>query len=443
MNKFIASLVKMRTSSIENLRKNYEESFKTASQFLIFDEEFIPYNLIEKNNDGEAKLKELISKHGAPLVTTKYDKLLSNFYKKYSLKRDIYHIVDSISYLKISKEEQQPSVVITDDAGINDFYHINNVQKLAIYHSQPYHAEQEQLRQVGKLINDFILQPTHYWLDKIEVPGFDKIPERYWQVAGMFKKRIWGKLQRPEHLDKKIFLCLGVDLENNSLFYGLECLRTGTSKLSTEQIFKFDHFTKEVPLIEHVSLEQVSEYNWDKLIIQSEDYLSKLIHWYDLVVEYIWNDSVDIKTMHKCLIPVIAKKPSTTDASIEFNKKTQSLAVDLVVTYEKGFLKYKGKKNLSKNVSKINHSEDPYDVHSYHMDGTDKLIKIIASKSSSIQGAIITQSSIEASIVEHEKSYLYTITNLSNKRKSGILHISKGRFDRTLKTKAERHLVIS
>ncbi len=441
MDKFIDSLIKMRASA--DSRVKYGESFKTASQFLIYGGEFIPYDLIETSSGGSSKLVEINNRFGGAIVTTEHDKALSKFYKEHALKRDINHIVDSIAYLVLPKERSPAPISISHTTKEGDFYHIDTVVKLSTYQGESYHADQENLRHVGKSINDFILQPTHHWLDEVEIDGFDKLPERYWQVAGAFKKRIWGKLQKSEHLDKKVFLCLGVDLENQSLFYGLECLRTGTAKLSTEQIFKFDYLTKDVALLEYISFDQASTYDWGKLLEESEELLSKLVLWYDKVIDYIWSDVVDIKSTYKCIIPVNERVLPTAGEQIDFDKKTQSLAVDLVISYEKEYLKYKGKKDLSKNVAKSNQEKEHYDVLSYHLDGSEKLIKVIASKSSSIQGAIITQSSIEASLLAQDKSYLYIITNLSKKRKSGVLHITKGRFDKMLKTKPASHLVIS
>ena len=259
---------------------------------------------------------------------------------------------------------------------------------------------------------------------------FEKTPERYWQVAGLFKKRIWGKLQRPDHIDKKVFFCLGIDLESQTLFYGLECLRTGTSKLSTEQIFKFDHITKGISLIEQILLSEQNIHNWESLIKQSEDFMTRLIPMYDQVIDYIWNDQVDIQSINNLLVPLTAKKPTPDDQYFESNKKTKALAVDLVVSYEKSLLKYKDKKKLSKKVCKTSASDDNYDVISYHLDGSEKLIKVIASKTSSLKGAMLKQTCIDASIISQEKTYIYTITNISSKRKSGMLYINKGRFDK-------------
>jgi len=443
MNEILAQLIDMRKSSDPSTLDSYKDEFMSASEFIIYGHEFIPSTLLDEVEGGQEALTKIIQEHGKPIVTTQYDKALSKFYKKHTLKRDINHIVDSISYLLIPEEKAPPELVIDDAINSGDFYHVDNIKKLSGYHSLPYHADQADLRQIGRAINDFILQPTNHWLEQLEMSGFDKIPERYWQVAGTFKKRIWGKLQRTEHLDKKVFFCLGIDLENNMLFYGLECLRTGTSKLSTEQIFKFDHFSKGMPLMQSISLDQVSDYSWDKLIRESTDFLSNLILVYDHIIDYIWNDGTDIKSIHNRLIPLSSKKPNPSDELIDTSNKVNSLAAELVVSYEKGYLKYKGKNKLAKKISKASKSENNYDVISRHLDGSEKLIKIIASKSPSIQGATISQSCIDSSIVHQEKSYVYMLTRISSKRKSGILNINRGRFDKIFKTKPESHSVIS
>jgi hypothetical protein len=441
MNKFIEEIISMRTDTDLSNLESYSESFKTADEFLVFKDEFIPIDLIESIKGGKRQLREIKELHGAPTVATTFDKPLSQFYKKYSLKRDINHIVDSIAYLSIKPIKSN----LTKEKAVvsGDFLSSEILSKLSANQGKPYHADDDHLRKIGESINDFILRPTNEWVEKLNILDFETTPERYWQVAGAFKKRIWAKLSHPMHQDKKVFLCVGIDLENRNLFYGLECLRTGTSKLSTEQIYKFDHFTKKNTLIQTVKFDELNEYTWKRLIKQSDDFLSSLLPWYQHVINYIWMDMVDQKVIEKRLIPMSAKKPAPSDKVVDTNKKSTNLGIDLVVSYEKDLLKYKGKNDLAKAVAKIEPKKGSHDVHSFNIDGTDKLIKIISTKSASIQGASISQSCIESSIIHQEKSYLYILTNISTKRKAGLLHISKGRFDKILDLNAEQYSVNS
>ena len=432
VNEVIRTLVKMREHTDSQAFITYQESYKTASKFLIYKEEFIPFNLIELVNLDGITIRELTDKYGTAQVTTAHDKSLSAFYKNHNLKRDINHIVDSIAYL-----------VITGLEATQDNFDIDMLERLAPNHSQPYSAKEHQLREIGQHIGDHILTPTNEWLTRLQIDGFEHAPERYWQVAGVFKKRLWGKLQRTDHLDKKIFLCLGVDLENKTLFYGLECLRTGTSKLSTEQIFKFDLYTRDFNVLQEIDFRQINTLNWNSLIAQSEEFLKKLIPLYDDVIDYIWNDVVAIKSIRNHLIPLVAKLPTPSEARVDTNKKTKALGVELVIAYEKEYLKYKGKDKLLKLVKKSSGKDDHYDITSYHLDGSEKLIKVIASKSNAIEGAIISQACIDMSVINQEKFYSYMVVNIGSKRKSGILHINKGRLDKAVNIKPHNYKITS
>jgi len=442
MNEIIRKLTKMREHPDSETSATYQESFKAASEFLIYKDEFIPFNLIEQMNQGDFTIREITDKYGAAQVATAYDKSLSIFYKTHNLKRDIYHIVDSIAYLQIH-DEDTAAAVLNKTIKTDDFFDVDVLNKLAPNQNKRYSAKENQLRELGQAIGDHILTPTNHWLERLQIDGFEHTPERYWQVAGLFKKRLWGKMQRTNHLDKKIFLCLGIDLENETLFYGLECLRTGTSKLSTEQIFKFDLYTRDFNTLEKINFDQINEFNWQRLIVRSEEFLKKLIPLYDEVIDYIWHDVVEIKSIRNHLIPLAAKLPKPSEALIDTNKKIKSLGVDLVIAYEKEYLKYKGKHKLLKRVKKSSSSNDHYDITSYHMDGSEKFIKVIASKSNAIQGAIISQVCIDVSIVNTEKYYSYVVVNIGSKRKSGILHINKGRLDKVVNMKPYNYTITS
>ena len=86
MDQFIVKLINLRKSDDKVLKSTYKKSFKTESQFLIRNNEFIPFGLFKSFKKGEENLQEIISKFGKPVVTTKHDKALSKFYKKYSFK---------------------------------------------------------------------------------------------------------------------------------------------------------------------------------------------------------------------------------------------------------------------------------------------------------------------------------------------------------------------
>ena len=436
MDKIIASLIDLRGGSDRVSSNKYASYFRRAIRFVIYGNEFIPFELFKESRSGKRLLQTVIDEHGDAQVLTKYDKKLSKFYKKHGLKREINYIADSISYLKIpgSKPEKSAEAQTHDAKG----YDLETLMILASYQSQAYNAKDAQLQSIGQSYADNLLSPTNDWLESICFDGFVSTPERYWQVAGTFKKRIWGKLQHQDLVDQKVFLCLGVDLEKETLFYGLECLRTGTSKLSTEQIYKFDLFTKGLNIMCEIPLVDLAQTPWHEVVNKSSNYLKKLISVYHSSVEYIWKDKVNLKEVQNKLLPLSVKKPQESEEILDTNKKTNALALELVIRYEKDYLKYKGKKELAKKISK----DKLFDVSSYELDGSKKKIKLIASNSASIQGALIGQSEVDYSIVSPDHSYLYIITKLNMKKKSGLLFISKGRLDRVLDLKPERYSVL-
>ncbi|MDH5474620.1 MAG: hypothetical protein OEX22_02900, partial [Cyclobacteriaceae bacterium] len=210
----LVALLNLREGDSEQ-RDTYLESFKNESIFVAFLNEFIPLGLV-----NEQSKKELYNIYGDSQINLKVDKQLSNFYKKHNLKRDIYNIADSITYIIIEEEN-----IVTEEIN-DDFIDIKLVASLCKYQGRTYKATDKTLKAIGQKLSENVLQPTNFWLEHLPFSSYYKESERYWQVAGVFKQYTWGKLFLPQHQDKKVFFSVGIHLKENCLFYGLDCLRS-------------------------------------------------------------------------------------------------------------------------------------------------------------------------------------------------------------------------
>ena len=241
----LVALINLREGDSQQ-QLEYVNSFKEETVFIHIVNEFIPIGLM-----NDSIKNELLKSMDEAQVNSETDKALSLFYKKHNLKRDIHNITDSINYLEI------PSRTALTNAIEDDFIDIKLLISLCKYESRPYKATDQTLKAIGQRMGSTILQPTNFWLDHLPFYSYHKEPERYWQVAGSFKQYTWGKLFLPQHKDKKVFLTVGINLKEQCLFFGLDCLRAGTSKLSTEQILMFDHFTKDKKTITKIVISKL------------------------------------------------------------------------------------------------------------------------------------------------------------------------------------------
>ncbi|MDH5367500.1 MAG: hypothetical protein OEW67_10965 [Cyclobacteriaceae bacterium] len=416
----LVGLLDLREGDQEQ-QDTYIESFKNESIFVHFLNEFIPIELV-----NEQSKKELISVFGDSIINLSVDKQLSDFYKKHNLKRDINTIADSISYIIV--EDDYSSINKIDD----DFIDVKLVESLCKYQGRTYKAKDQTLKAIGQKLSENVLKTTNFWLDQIPFSCYHKEPERYWQVAGVFKQYTWGKLFFPQHQNKKVFLTVGINLKEMCLFYGLDCLRSGTSKLSTDQILMFDHYTKDKNTIVKIPLDKIGNTSWNTLVKDTTEFFKQLEPLYSEVVDYIWYNQVNLSSISHQLLRINPDIHFFTKKGGDSDKELQHLAISLVVDYERDSLEFSDKSNLASAIKTLENEEDTnvYDIHSFNNDGSDKYIKVISSNNSSISGFKLSESDVQRSIVDEDKSYIYGVFNLSMKQKSGNLIIKKGAFNK-------------
>ena len=393
----------------------YQQAFMSENAFIKYNEEFIPFGLIKKKTQ-----QELLDQYGPLVIDLSIDNELSSFFKKHRLKRDFHFISDNISYL-----------IVENALNHNDFFDVKMVQSLCKYQGRTYKATDQTLKAIGQKMGEHVLQTTNYWLEQLPFSNYELEQERYWQVAGSFKQFTWGKLFLPGQSEKKIFLTIGISLREECIFYGLDCLRSGTLKLSTEQILMFDHYTKHRNNLKKIALKDLEGYSWSKLIAETSSFLKEQEGLYFELLDYIWNNTVDISKAEHQLIRVKQDEFYLSKEGMNSGIETQQLAINLVIDFERDTLEYLNKPHLASSIKLLENEEgsNVYDIHSFNSDGSDKYIKVVASTNNSIAGFPLTDTDIERSIEHSDKTYLYSVINLSEERKSGHLIIQKGAFN--------------
>jgi len=292
-------------------------------------------------------------------------------------------------------------------------------------------ASDPHLREIGKKFGDKIVIPTNYWAANIELEGFEYEQERYWQVAGAFKKFTWAKFFKKRLKDKKVFFAVGVDIKDQSLFMKLDCQRTGSNKMSSELIERFDYF-----LANRARLEKIIRFtkkdaiDWVFLISSTNKFFNKRVNLYDQVIDYLWNDEVDTKLIENKFVLVHKYSANDSGKNLLWKNKDKTLKKVLqgIIDYEAKMLTMQGRKDLIKNIKILKH-EHPFDIKSITNDEKGKWIKCVVEDN----GIPISKETIEASKVEHKNHYLYYIIDYNKKNNSGKLMIKKGRFDKMLK----------
>jgi len=419
----------------------YEKYYRNSTKFIVAkikgQTEFIPEDLLVAESKGNRKktTNNLVKFFGEPLPNSPMDEHLARFYRSHSLKRSLDNIEDEIRYYTKSQSkslanEEEAVVTPALHDGIK-FFSQKSIKKCIQYAGEAYMASDPHLKEIGKKFGDKIVIPTNYWASNIALEGFEYEQERYWQVAGAFKKFTWAKLYRKGLKDKKVFFTVGVDIKDQSLFMKLDCQRTGSNKMSSELIERFDYFlANRVKLEKIIRLTKKDTFDWDFLISSTRKFFKKRVNLYNEVIEYLWNDEVDTKLIESKFVLVHKSSANQSGKNQLWKNKDKTLKKVLqgIVDYEAKMLAMQGRKDLIKNIKILNH-ENPFDIKSITNNENGKWIKCVVEGN----GMPISKETIEASKVENKDHYLYCILDYNKKNNSGKLMIKKGRFDKMLK----------
>jgi len=419
----------------------YEKYYKNSTKFIVAkikgQTEFIPEDLLVAESKGKSKktTNNLVKFFGEALPNSQMDELLVKFYRSHNLKRSLDNIEDEIRYYtkSHSKELEKKEYAVASPVMHNEikFFSQKSIGKCTQYAGEVYMASDPHLREIGKKFGDKIVIPTNYWAANIELEGFEYEQERYWQVAGVFKKFTWAKFFRKRLKDKKVFFAVGVDIKDQSLFMKLDCQRTGSNKMSSELIERFDYF-----LAGRAKLEKIIRFkkkvaiDWESLISSTNKFFNKKVNLYDEVIEYLWNDKVDTKLIENKFVLIHKYSANDSGKNLLWKNKDKTLKKVLqgIVDYEAKMLVMQERKDLIRNIKILNH-ENPFDIKSITNNEKRKWIKCVVEGN----GIPISKETIEASKVENKEHYLYYIIDYNKKNNSGKLIIIKGSFDKMLK----------
>jgi hypothetical protein len=274
---------------------------------------------------------------------------------------------------------------------------------------------------------------TEAWLKELKIPGFTIKTDFKWQISGHFKPYTWARIFRTGDQDKNIFFTIGVSAEEKALIYKLDCLWSQTNKakaLPPDKVEKFRKYTQGsntawIP----IHFEQIIDYDWDRLIIESKRFIEEHIQLYDDVINYVWGKNKPLPTklivkneLRPHLSPtngydeIPPRKPSFKGTNRDFlkeakrNKSFGDAGEQLVISYERNLLIKEGKNSLADKVQKVADGKG-YDILSYYPDKKEKHIEVKTTTSSQLKPFPISWTEIEYMKQPMADYFLYRLYN--------------------------------
>jgi len=403
-------------------RPLYEASFETAGEFVAATIggklEFVPVSLLLTTHDLYLTNFEIEEVFGVPEQHPQLDDRLIAFYKENNLKRDIQNMTDPVLYYV----KPRPSI---DKDTEDDFFDTEGLIDLAGYAGKSYSAKDQALVAIGQRFAELVMSKTNQWAEKLTLDGFQIETERYWQVAGYFKTFTWAKIFKKDTRDKRIFFSVGIDLKQGSLVFKLDCLRSGSHKLSNLEIRKFDYMLQDKQCIHHIPFNYILRLNWRSLCSMTEQFVQDMHDDYIQVNRYVWSGVVDHKIYRNKLFPVklYYHSPEGFSSSNSIDKVDLNDVYDLIIELEQFMLNHSGKDDLAAMVERVEGSW--HQVNTFEFDGTRKQIVVVATCGGTRTAFSLNAQTVEA-LATNDHAYLYHIVEYDPERKTGKLIIRKG-----------------
>jgi hypothetical protein len=424
MKEITTSLLNKVKSSItirDSHPEAYIESFRQAETYITAtingQLEFVPLPLLFLNNNKYQIIMEVLAVFGNGTEHSQLDDLLIKFYNEHDLKRDIDSISDSVKYhIKPQKH------VISTEASLFDWSQIEN---LAPYAGQAYKAGDAGLKQVGKSFAEQIMRPTNIWGESVLPDGFVMERERYWQVAGKYKSFTWAKIKHERHVDEQIFFSVGVDIKAEKLVFKLDCLRSGTHKLSNFDIRKFDYYTENFNCYTEIEKELGVVIGWNTILEMSRLYIQEFTSVYLGVVEYITSGKIDISLFHDKVFSILPEnaKFSTSKTGEPLPELLYNAALDSVIRYEQYMLSHADKDDLA---ALVKFSFDKItQINSFEFDGQHKQIYVVAGTGSPTTPFEISEE-LRQLLIEDDHTYIYQVYDYDESKNTGKMVMRKG-----------------
>jgi hypothetical protein len=424
MKELTKSLLEKVKESI-NLRTSnpdvYIESYRQAETFITAtingQLEFIPFQLLYINHNKYQILMEIRAVFGHGIEHAQLDDLLIKFYNDHNLKRDLDSISDSVKYL-IKPREKTPKA----EPGLFDWASIESLSK---YAGQNYKAGDEKLKDIGHQFADKIMHPTNSWGEAVVPDGYQLERERYWQVAGKFKSFTWAKIKHQKHIEKQIFVSVGVDIAAGKLVFKLDCLRSGTNKLSNFDIRKFDYYTENFNCYTEVDQGLGEVIGWDLILEMSQSFIHDFENIYLGVIDYIWNGKVDLNLFRDKLFniqPENAKFSRSKDGE-PLPELLYNSVLDGIVRYEQYMLAHADKADLA---ALVKFSFDKItQIDSFEFDGQHKQIYVVGCTGGPFTPFEISEE-LRLLLLEDDHTYIYQVYDYDEAKNCGKIVIRKG-----------------
>lgn len=325
---------------------------------------------------------------------------------------------------------------------IMEFFKKTELERFAMMAGKPYDAGNEEHQQYVQEIIHPLLEKTEHWAQLVEermqandfIVRFEKKWLQLHRQGNAFKPYTWARIFRRTNSDKGIFFTVGIE-DKRGLIVKLDYQYDGTTPLSEVQKQKCKLLIKEEAW-KKVEADDVTDYNWDRLLEETVKYFKEGLDYYDWVIETVYKEEQGDQNLTMPLCLTLPPMPHGSDykndkyiKEVLHNEETSSIseqkAIDyiekairdkevgsageqLVIDYEKQQLRNLGRFDLENEVQKVP-DKYGYDILSFDKDGKEKHIEVKTTTGGLKTSFFMTKNEIQIAINNPDSYYLYRL----------------------------------
>lgn len=174
----------------------------------------------------------------------------------------------------------------------HNFFTVADIALLKKIGGKPYDPTDSNDITLSKQIKADLWGKTLYWHDLVlkQLPGFKGETTTRWLNRGKsFTYYTWTRIYKIGHEGKGIFFTVGVDSQSNCLVYKLDYKNEGSSNMGGYQKEICEDIIKKSPASwAQIDADDLSKYNWNKLVDETVDFIKKYETIYDDVIRKVW-----------------------------------------------------------------------------------------------------------------------------------------------------------
>lgn len=186
---------------------------------------------------------------------------------------------------------------------IPEFFNRTEIELLAGWGGQAYIAENDPGHQALKGIFQYSVQKIKYWANNVlannAFPDFEMGNTGFWNKLvnkqSQFRNYLWAPIYKAKDKDKGIFYSVSMNGDENALMYGLFykfASNIGDSKPNFDdntkdeiESFIFHEIDDDIAGWQKISLSELKDYNWKRLIEETRAYMSNTSDHYDYLIK--------------------------------------------------------------------------------------------------------------------------------------------------------------